>query len=130
MQCGENAREGANFICNCCCEAMIADRKFGMLHPVHTFNYLPAVDENACTGCGKCVAACPVEAVSLVSANDPRQPKRKKAHVNADICLGCGVCVRACPDSSLSLAAREKRVITPLNSVHRTVVMAIERGKF
>lgn len=131
VQFGENVREGVNFICNCCgccCEALIAARKFGHLHPVHTSNFIPVVEESSCTGCGKCAQACPVEAMGMVSCNDPHEPKRRKARVTEDICLGCGVCVRACPTGSLHLAPREKRVITPLNSVHRTVVMAIERG--
>lgn len=131
VQFGENVRQRVNFICNCCgccCEAMIAARKFGVLHPVHTSNFLPVVDEAFCNGCGKCVAACPVEALGLVSANDPRQPKKKKARIQTEICLGCGVCVRACTEKALGLQAREKRVITPLNSTHRSVVMALERG--
>lgn len=131
VQFGENVREGVNFICNCCgccCEAMIAARKFGMLNPVHTTNFLPVIDGATCNGCGKCVNACPVEAMTLVSTNDPHHPKMKKAKLDENVCLGCGVCVRTCGHASLSLRSRPQRVITPLNSVHRTVMMAIERG--
>ena len=132
VQFGENVRQGVNFICNCCgccCEALIAARRFGMLHPVHTTNFLPVIETSACNGCGRCVQVCPVEALSLVSANDPHRPKRTKAVLNEEICLGCGLCVRACRDDALKLAPRGQRVITPLNSTHRAVVMAIERGK-
>jgi ferredoxin len=131
VQFGENVRNGVNFICNCCgccCEALIAARRFGMLNPVHTTNFMPKVDEQTCTGCGLCVRACPVEAIGLVSANDPRQPKRQKARVNEDICLGCGLCARACQNDSLKLVPRKERVITPVDSTHRVVLMAMERG--
>jgi ferredoxin len=131
VQFGENVRERVNFICNCCgccCEAMIAARKFGILNPVHTSNFLPAVDEIQCNGCGKCVNVCPVEAMTLVSTNDPHHPKMKKAKVDEYACLGCGVCVRMCSRNGLSLRSRPQRVITPINSVHRVVMMAIERG--
>ena len=133
VQFGENVRKRVNFICNCCgccCEAMIAARKFGILNPVHTTNFLPVVDETQCNGCGKCVTACSVEAMTLVSTNDPHRPKMKKARVDEDACLGCGVCIRACSHDGLSLRSRPQRVITPVNSVHRVVMMAIERGDF
>jgi ferredoxin len=132
VQFGENVRKGVNFICNCCgccCEAMTAARRFAILNPVHTTNYLPVVNEESCDGCGKCTNVCPVEAMTLVSANDPHKPKRKKAKLDESICLGCGVCVRSCTKEALHLKSRPERVITPLNGTHRAVVMAIERGK-
>ncbi len=131
VQFGENVQQRVNFICNCCaccCEAMIAARRFGHLHPVHTTNFLPRTDTERCTGCGKCVAACPVEAMTLVSANDPKKSKRKAARLDEDLCLGCGVCVPACPEGGITLIPRKERVITPVDSVRRTVAMAVERG--
>jgi ferredoxin len=131
VQFGENVQQRVDFICNCCgccCEAMIAARRFGHLHPVHTTNFLPATDTGLCTGCGKCVTACPVEAMTLISANDPGKPKRKAARLDEDVCLGCGVCVPACPEGGIRLIPRDQRVITPVDSVHRIVAMAVERG--
>ena len=132
VQFGENVREQVNFICNCCgccCEALIAARKFGILHPIHTTNFIPVIDQELCTGCGKCAQTCPVESMGMVSANDPHQPKRQKARLDKGLCLGCGLCVKSCSKGALALASRPERVITPVNSTHRAVVMAIERGK-
>jgi len=131
VQFGENVQRRVAFICNCCgccCEAMLAARRFAFLHPVHTTNYLPEVGAEACNGCGKCVNVCPVEAMTLVSANDPRAPKRKAAKLDEELCLGCGLCVRACRHDAVRLRPRAQRVLTPPNNAYRVVAMAIERG--
>jgi ferredoxin len=132
VQFGENVQREVAFICNCCgccCEAMIAARRFGLFDPVQTTNFIPQVREELCNGCGKCVTACPVEAMTLVSVNDPHRPKRRKAVLATDLCLGCGVCTRVCPTDGLSLEARAERVVTPVDTLHRTVLMALERGR-
>jgi len=132
VQFAENVQKHVNFICNCCgccCEAMHAARRFGMLHPIQTTDYLPEIDVPTCIGCDKCTNACPVAAMGLVSANDPRRPRTKKARVDTMTCLGCGVCVRSCPKACIKLMPRPERVITPPDSVTRVVIQAIERGK-
>jgi len=132
VQFGDNVRNRVAFLCNCCgccCEALVAARRFAVLHPVHTTNFLPEVLEGGCNGCGTCVTACPVEALGLVSANLASDPNRRKAKLDATVCLGCGVCVRACPKSSLRLRPRPQRIFTPVDTAHRAVCMAIERGQ-
>jgi len=132
VQFGENVQEKVNFICNCCgccCEALLAAKRFGFLNPIHTTSFYPFVFEENCNGCGKCVALCPVEAMTLVSSNDPVKPNKKKAKLNYEICLGCGLCLKGCDKKGIELRARKECVITPVNSVHRVVTMAIERGK-
>ncbi len=129
VQCGENVREGVSFICNCCgccCEALIAARTFGSLQPVHTTNYIPSINNESCNGCGRCENACPVDVISIIETSDNMS---KRAVVDESICLGCGVCVRSCNKKSITLIPRAGRVITPVNSVHRIVLMAIEKGK-
>jgi NAD-dependent dihydropyrimidine dehydrogenase PreA subunit len=46
------------------------------------------VDLEKCTGCGECLDACSVEAISLVEG---------KAAIDIDTCLSCSACAQACP---------------------------------
>jgi len=121
VQIGENVRERPAFICNCCgccCEALQAARRFGHLQPVATTNYLPKLDAGLCSGCGLCSKVCPILAIEMNNIPD----------VKEDICLGCGVCVRNCPKKALQLVRRPAQIVTPVNSTHRFVVQAIEKG--
>ncbi len=129
VQCGENVRQSVTFICNCCgccCEAMIAAKKFGILNPVQTTAFIPRINEETCTQCGKCLKVCPIDAME---AKEVSEKKGKVIEINKDICLGCGVCVRSCPSKSITLERRKEKIITPVNSVHRIVLMAIEKGE-
>jgi ferredoxin len=131
VQCGENVRRRVSFICNCCgccCEALVAARRFAFLTPVATTNFIPSIQAERCNGCGKCADACPVQAMSLVSARDPHRPRLRQARLDEAVCLGCGVCVRSCSKDAIRLQSRPQRVITPVDSAHRVVCMAIERG--
>ena len=132
VQFGENTKSEVSFICNCCgccCEALIAARKFGIMNPVHTSNFIPEIDLEKCTGCGKCAELCPVESMTMVSANDPHKPKRKIAKLDEQTCLGCAVCLRGCKVDALKLKSREKRIITPESGVHKVVMMAVGKGR-
>ena len=132
VQFGENVRRRVNFICNCCgccCEALLAAKRFGLLHPVHTTNFLPELSLADCSGCGRCVDTCPVDAMALESASDPCRPGAMKAALDGELCLGCGVCAAVCSREGIRMVPRGERVITPVNSAHRVVRMAIERGK-
>ncbi len=52
------------------------------------------VDRDKCTGCGECVASCPLEAIAM---------KDDKAQIDPDTCGDCGACVDVCPVSAISL---------------------------
>jgi NAD-dependent dihydropyrimidine dehydrogenase PreA subunit len=130
VQFGENVQRRVNFICNCCgccCEAMLAVKRFGFTRTIHS-NFIAAVRETECLGCGQCVSVCPVGAVDLRPwAGGPDQGE-EVAGIDREVCLGCGVCVRNCPNGAIFLDSRPERALTPLNTTHRTVAMALERG--
>lgn len=133
VQIGENVREHPAFICNCCgccCEALQAARRFSPMQPVATTNYIPKVSLEKCVGCGKCAKVCPILAIAIEEANENPDGTKTKKHavIDTEICLGCGVCARNCPAKAIELERRPVQVITPVNSTHRFVLQAIEKG--
>ena len=130
VQIGENVREHPAFICNCCgccCEALQAARRFAPMQPVATTNYIPKVSREACVGCGKCAKVCPIFAVTVKESASGGRVARF-AEEDEEICLGCGVCARNCPTKAIRLERRPVQIITPVNSTHRFVLQAIEKG--
>lgn len=56
----------------------------------------PAFDTARCISCGKCVKACPVEALSLAPAT--RTPQLRRA-----ICISCSCCHEVCPVKAIRM---------------------------
>jgi len=89
------------------------------MQPIATTNFLPKIREDDCISCGKCSRVCPILAISM---------EEKKPVIDETICLGCGICARNCPGKAIQLERRPIQVITPVNSTHRFVLQAIEKG--
>lgn len=126
VQFGENVRRRVNFICNCCgccCEALLAIKRFGVAQTICS-NFIMEVNPDKCVGCGKCAGICPLDAIEM-----KEEGGKKRAEVIPGCCIGCGVCVRHCHPGALALKPRRNRMLTPLDTTRRSVVMATERGK-
>lgn len=59
----------------------------------------------------------------------PAHKAKRHAHVDEKLCLGCGVCVKNCPVGAIRVERRKESVITPVTTVHRVVITAIEKGQ-
>ncbi len=53
----------------------------------------PRIIPQRCSGCGRCVAACPLKLISLESSGYRKQAVISDIHR----CSSCGLCMEACP---------------------------------
>ena len=71
---------------------------------------LPIIDNNKCTGCGKCKSVCPKQVIELVplgihvevncNSKDKGAIARKLCTIS---CIGCGICVKKCTHGAIKL---------------------------
>jgi len=59
---------------------------------------VPVIDNDLCTGCGKCAEICEFNSIAVV---------KKKAIIFAELCHGCGGCELVCPQNAVSQGKRE-----------------------
>lgn len=119
IQFAENVKDNVGFICNCCaccCMALKGAKKMGVPQAISSSNFIAEMNDN-CKNCKQCIPVCPVGCFTLEDG---------KVNLNDGLCLGCGVCQRVCKFDALSMEKRDKRVFTPVNTVHKLVLEAIE----
>ena len=54
------------------------------------------INKMACKGCGLCVAACPMKALTMSKEFNPAG--YNFTVVDENTCVGCGTCYTVCPD--------------------------------
>jgi len=130
-QTGDNVQRKVTYICNCCgccCGMVHAIKAYNIRNAIVSSNWIMEVDLSKCNGCGKCVKACPTEAIEIVEERKGEK-KRRWAVRDETLCLGCGVCYSTCKFGGITLKPRPQRVLTPETLFDRITLMAIERGK-
>jgi len=98
----------AQFVCSCCkCCCSCLEGVSLLANPAEFVknNYHAALNAEKCVGCGKCGAACKMEAIQMT--------EKKAVAIDLDRCIGCGVCVAACKSGALALAKKEAQTVPP-----------------
>jgi ferredoxin len=102
IHCTNNSSDDMLFICNCCgccCYILFGITRANLPTAVAKSNFILAVDEETCAGCGKCVERCHVDALTLEDGVARLEPPR---------CIGCGICNITCTTESLTMTRRDR----------------------
>ena len=77
--------------------------------------YLPVINSDTCTFCGKCYDYCNYNAILFL-------PQIKKISVIEELCHDCGACVFACEHGAITEIIKNIGEITTYSSSHATIV--------
>ena len=122
----DNVQKKPAYICHCCgcCCGLLRSINEHETPSVHPSNFLPAINQEACTGCGACVERCHVNALQLTDmAGD------NHAELLAARCLGCGACIRGCRQSAIKLIRKSKLHLPPKDKREQMTSIAQEKGR-
>ena len=61
----------------------------------------PAINQDACKGCGLCIVRCPVQAIKF--SEDFGFLNKPLPQVDIGKCIACGKCMEICPDGAIKV---------------------------
>ncbi|MHB1420839.1 MAG: 4Fe-4S dicluster domain-containing protein, partial [Bacillota bacterium] len=121
---GDNVQNNPAFICHCCgccCGIMTNIHEYDVM-TVSPSNFIPIVDAEACSGCGKCAKRCHTKAIEIVE-QIPGDKKSKLSVINEKRCIGCGACVSGCKNEAMALVRRKEIYLPPKNKKEQIMMM-------
>ena len=75
--------------------------------PRQSKGYTVVVDESLCRSCGRCIAVCPYQAITLHKNNFDGWC----ASVDEALCKGCGNCISVCPTNAADSPYRDQNYL-------------------
>ena len=122
----DNVQKKPAYICHCCgcCCGLLRSINEHETPSVHPSNFQPAINQEACTGCGACVERCHVNALQIVSTAGDNHAELLAVH-----CLGCGACIRGCRQSAIKLIRKSKLYLPPKDKREQMAFIAQEKGR-
>ncbi|MBN1688064.1 MAG: NADH-quinone oxidoreductase subunit NuoB [Candidatus Omnitrophica bacterium] len=75
----------------------------------------PEVDPAKCTGCGKCVIACPTKALTMV---DRSAEDKRFCHLSYGDCIFCGLCGPVCSHQAISFKGKFNLAVRTKKELH------------
>jgi Na+-translocating ferredoxin:NAD+ oxidoreductase subunit B len=100
--------------CSCCCPTLRGIKPFPKPTDFITTYYQAGIDPQQCSGCGECIAVCPLDAIS---------EQGDVLIVKGERCIGCGLCAGRCNMSAITMVKREDMQKAP----PETMVQAIQQ---
>jgi Na+-translocating ferredoxin:NAD+ oxidoreductase subunit B len=94
-----------DLLCNCCgchCFILRGAKRSPVPSQAVVANWVIAIDDDACSGCGACIDRCWMEALKMDGELVVRDFNR---------CIGCGICRYVCPTDAMKLERREKAAV-------------------
>jgi len=124
-----NTKEITN-VCMCdkdsCQVLRIMGKYAAPAREIHS-SFYASIDSGLCTGCGKCLKRCQIDAID--ESSDPGKKSGKVSSINPERCIGCGLCVTTCKVNAVKLVGKENLTYVPENSYELYKKITEERSE-
>lgn len=91
---------------------------------ISTVNGQSVIDQEKCINCGKCISACPYNAIvrqerpcaKACGMNAIKSDEYGRADIDYDLCVSCGMCLVSCPFSAIVDKSQIFQTVLAINS--------------